>query len=720
MTLPWRARRPDLPTLVSVLTVGACVALVARRLDPSLVLSNTTPTGGDTGAHVWAPAYLRDHLLPHGRVSGWSPDWWGGFPALTFYFPLPSLVVVLLDVVIPYNVAFKLVTVAGPVSLPVAAFAFGRLAGIRFPGPALMAVATLPFLFDSTCPICGGNVASMLAGEFSFAFGLSLALLFLGVLARGLDRGGARATAAVLLALTGLSHVVPTLFALAGAAVLVLLRPQRRRLVHVVAVCAAGGALVAFWWLPFVVRLPFLNDLGWTKLTDYGSELFPERLLWLMPLALGGAVAAIGLRLRAGLLVLGLAVVCGLVFVLIPEGRLWNARLVPLWLLCLYLLAAIGLAEAARAAGALGARRRPRLAAAFVPATPVVAIAAVVVVLGRPIELVPAGVPVPSRIAASVVPHWVQWNYSGYEKKPWYGEYRALLRTMSRLPCGRALWEYDGPFLGRYGTPMALMLLPYWTDGCIGSMEGLYFESSATVPFHFLVQSELSAAPSRPQRDLPYRPLDVAEGVRHLQLLGVRYYMTFSAAAIGQARDVEALRPVAVSPPWRIYEVAGSELVEPLAHEPVVVTGVGDRQASWLSIAVPAFQRSAPWDVPLARDGPMEWARIGSDDQPPSRRLPRVTVSRIRAGRDRLSFDVDRPGQPVLVKVSYFPNWRADGARGPWRVTPNLMVVIPTRRHVELRYGATAVEWMGWAVSILGVIGTIGLARGRRRTEASR
>ena len=78
--------------------------------------------------------------------------------------------------------------------------------------------------------------------------------------------------------------------------------------------------------------------------------------------------------------------------------------------------------------------------------------------------------------------------------------------------CGRAMWEYEKE-LDRYGTPMALMLLPHWTDGCIGSMEGLYFEASATTPFHFLTQAELSAVPSRAQRDLPYGPLDVdAEG----------------------------------------------------------------------------------------------------------------------------------------------------------------------------------------------------------------
>ena len=59
---------------------------------------------------------------------------------------------------------------------------------------------------------------------------------------------------------------------------------------------------------------------------------------------------------------------------------------------------------------------------------------------------------------------------------------------------------------GKYGTTMALMLLPFWTDGCIGSMEGLYFEASSTTPFHFLVQSELSKEPSRAQRDVARAP----------------------------------------------------------------------------------------------------------------------------------------------------------------------------------------------------------------------
>ena len=75
---------------IGLLIVAACVAFIFVQLEPRLLLRNTTPAGGDTGAHVWWPAYLRDHLLPW-RLAGWSPDYFAGFPAGQFYFPLPAL-----------------------------------------------------------------------------------------------------------------------------------------------------------------------------------------------------------------------------------------------------------------------------------------------------------------------------------------------------------------------------------------------------------------------------------------------------------------------------------------------------------------------------------------------------------------------------------------------------------------------------------------------------
>jgi hypothetical protein len=131
---------------------------------------------------------------------------------------------------------------------------------------------------------------------------------------------------------------------------------------------------------------------------------------------------------------------------------------------------------------------------------------------------------------------WAAWNYRGYETKPAWPEYSNLVATMDELgrdAPGRALWEPSDD-LNAYGTTLALELLPYWTDGRIGSMEGLYFESAATTPYHFLTVSELAADgnPSNPVRGLLYGTIrDFDLGVRHMQMLGVRYYLAQSDVA---------------------------------------------------------------------------------------------------------------------------------------------------------------------------------------------
>jgi hypothetical protein len=101
---------------------------------------------------------------------------------------------------------------------------------------------------------------------------------------------------------------------------------------------------------------------------------------------------------------------------------------------------------------------------------------------------------------------------------------------------------------------------------------------------------------------------------------------------------------------------------------------------------------------------------VAEGDDPEERPARPVRVSDIATGTDRISFRVDRPGTPVLVKTSYFPNWEASGADGPWRVAPNLMVVVPTEEEVELTYGTTGVDVLAWLVTLAGVVGVIALA----------
>ncbi|HWG74322.1 MAG TPA: hypothetical protein VG184_09745 [Acidimicrobiales bacterium] len=761
----WVARPQSLVTL---LVVAACTVYTFNKLQPSNIFANTTPTGGDMGAHVWLPWFVEHKLLPHFRITGWAMDWYAGFPALTYYFPLPILMIVAVNVILPYNIAFKLVAVLGLIALPAAAWAFGRLARMPFPGPACLAAATLPYLFSRDFTIYGGNIASTMAGEFAFSISLVFALLFLGVVARGLDTGRHRFIAALLLLGAGLSHLLPTIFAVAGALVLTAMYRDRRRWRWTIPVLVVAALLSAWWSLAFELRLPYATNMGYQKIVAYVTTLFPANLTWLFVIAAVGAAVSVARRHRIGTFLTIMAVLSLVAFRVAPQSRLWNARVLPFWYLCLYLLVGVAFVEVGTLI--VEAIKQPRRVAWPGPqvtgitskglvAVPVVTLLAALIWVGYPLRSLPFGhtssttgkfdwLGITSN-DNSFVPGWVSWNLSGYQApdKSRRGEYFALVAAMGQIGktvgCGRAMWEYE-PELNDMGTPDALMLLPYWTNGCIGSMEGLYYESSGTTPYHFLDAAELSDQPSNPVRGLPYPAApNVAEGVEHLQMFGVKYYMSISPQTQQQANADPSLKLVkrvgpftinytsgnTTSPAqryWNIYQVLDSTLVTPLTNRPVVMKGVSGGNTAWLNPSVAWYDDPSRWSVYEAASGPSTWDRVSpSDTSPPQTPLPPVHVTGVKVGEESMSFNVDRTGVPVLVNTSYFPNWQTSGARGPYRVTPNLMVVIPTSKHVSLHYGATALNWTGYVLTAAGVVGLVALWRlgvvafpGRRRRRS--
>jgi hypothetical protein len=87
----------------------------------------------------------------------------------------------------------------------------------------------------------------------------------------------------------------------------------------------------------------------------------------------------------------------------------------------------------------------------------------------------------------------------------------------------------------------------------------------------------------------------------------------------------------------------------------------------------------------------------------------------------RISFTTEAVGVPHLIKVSYFPNWTAIGAEGPWRASPSLMVVVPTQEDVVIEFQDTWAE-SGGKILTFGGVGSllaIGFVTYRRRVTAS-
>ena len=762
--------------LSAIIAVVGPTIFLLLALHPDLILRNNTPTGGDMGAHVWAPAYLRDHLLSNFKLSGWSMDWYSGLPIYRFYMVVPALMIVLLDVILPYGIAIKIIAVIGILTLPYFSWLFGRFAKFAYPIPELFAIAATIFLFDESFTIYGGNIASTMAGEFSFSIALSLAMLGFALLAKGLDTGEHRISAAIIISLSALSHGIVLLFVFGGAALMLVVWNKRESFQFGAKVIALAVLLSSFWVIPFVTSHAYMTDMKYeprpSGATDsFWKMFFPLHTLLdisLTALAVVGAVTLVRSRHKAGtwMTLLALLLAAG-VFIarnsLPVIGLLWNPRILPFLYLLRYFLFVIGLYELV--AFALRVKSIARFAQGESGVPVVLDIAQprdkfsfnlallsgfavfVLVAIGFRFQELPFGstqvnsagqyeyVWGPLRTKSSndgFVDGWARWNFTGYEGKNAYGEYYGVVQTMKQLGadstqgCGRALWENNGE-LNKYGTTMGLMLLPFWTDGCISSMEGLFFEAAGSTPYHFITAAAMSKQSSNPVRELRYDNNDAALGVRYMQELGVKYFMGFTPEAIAQASQQEGLTEVARSGPWVVYRVANSDVVTPLAVQPVVANiSSSNPRERWLEVGTSWFQRPEVWTTPIADNGPSEWQRVEvvvdeslREGEPNSNNrrvdvvkpdvaltpvpLDPVVVSNVNIGEESVKFSVDKIGVPVLVRVSYFPNWKVDGAKGPYRVAPNMMVVIPTSTNVSMHFGWNLRDYVAYLLSFAGI-----------------
>jgi hypothetical protein len=126
---------------------------------------------------------------------------------------------------------------------------------------------------------------------------------------------------------------------------------------------------------------------------------------------------------------------------------------------------------------------------------------------------------------------------------------------------------------------------------------------------------------------------------------------------------------------------------------------------------VPWWNDPAALDRPLTDGGPSSWVRADNSSarSVAKRPLPAAKVSNIRTTESSVSFDVSRTGVPVMVKTSYYPNWKAEGADGPWRATPNFMVVVPTSHHVRLTFATSTADKVGRVLTVVGLLGLGGL-----------
>ena len=643
------------------------------------VLSSTTPTGGDTAAHIYPPWFLRQDLLPELTLSGWSQEWFAGFPIYRFYFPLVATLQAIGSYAVDFVIAFKIGMLLGTLLLPAATYFSMKLVGFQYPVPAVASLGALTFLGMGNNDVLGGNILSSVNGEYSFSLALSLFLLFLGLAYSSVTNERSHVVAgSVALALCGISHLLPILIALSLAPYLLLVGSQRigfrRVFVRLGSIYLMAFCIGAFWFIPFLAQMTYAAHLVPDDFLGV-IHAFPDDLDIPRILALIGL--AIAIRLKDGrVILLALPGVVGLLlFLTHPLEAVWDARFLPFWYLSVILVASYTLGESLRM---LARTRliRPRVLASLVLPT------LVLPVLGIGVAINQSGI----REEVSNV-------FAGYENSDGYSTFRLLTEVLEREPTGRVLWDWSEDIESSFGSPHALMSLPYWTKQ--HTMDGMFFESSLTSPFVFVTKSEASS--ERVLINTTIRPpdLDLDRAVQHMKMLGVRYFIAWSETVKQAAMQVDELNLISSEQGFLVFELASS-LVEVPINEPVVVDG-----GNWQENSLEWFRDPRLSSVPIVSDGPQSWARSESPTELPRRPLEAGGRSfPLSISEGEMQFETDAIGVPHVVKVSYFPNWKVEGAKGPYLASPSMMIVIPTQREVLLTYERTTSEVLGTGLTI--------------------
>jgi hypothetical protein len=328
----------------------------------------------------------------------------------------------------------------------------------------------------------------------------------------------------------------------------------------------------------------------------------------------------------------------------------------------------------------------------------------------------------------NTVPGWARWNYEGVERKPDGPAFQVLMDAVRGTP-GRLANDLC-PANACLGSSRIFELAPHLAGKPV--LEGGIVNSAWGSIFAYTIQGETSRQSAGYPTLVTPAAFDMTNATRHLELFNVKHFI---------ARWSGTRQALAAMPAWRLLRAAGEwELYELTTHDgsyvsvptrvPVPVLCTNRQAAGYAWIARPAAldqpfillapgEREPPGAPPaITQDAFAAQLAAGREsvpaplaDAPPAAlRVHEVTDTRIR-------FHTAAVGRPHIVKCAYYPNWRVRGADRVYMVTPCFMLVYPRQADVELYYGSTAADNLGWLLTVCGLAALIALGLNRLATK---
>jgi tetratricopeptide (TPR) repeat protein len=661
--------------LIDGLVLVGIVIFLLTYLDPKLLFLKTTINGGDTGSHYHSAVYLKEVLLPQGKIMGWMPWNYAGFPLFYHYFPFPFLLMAGLSCFIPMEIAFKLITVLGIFLLPFAVYFAFRALDYEFPVPILGAILTLPFLFNQGNSMWGGNIPSTLAGEFAYSLGFALVFLFFGTLYKGVTGKKWLVLNAFLVFLISFSHAYTMIFCLILGAYFALV-DLKKNFLYLFGVYSLGSLFLAFWMLPLLGNIGFTTPFVFRWTINSLLEVFPLSLIPLMLLSLF-AVILNRKDSRTAYFVYAI-LACVFVYMLGPRVGILDIRFVPFFQL---LLAVFG--------ATLVLPYKDEIESIYL--LPLIA-------------LLMVGIWVNAN--TTFVRGWISWNYSGYERKVSWPVFNGINEYLRHSGDGRVEWEH-APADEALGSIRTYETIPYFAGR--QTLEGIHMLGSATAPAVFYIESETSYQPCNPIPDYFYSTFNLRTGIEHFKLFNVSHFVVRSPQVKEAIKKYPELKLEKTVGEYNIYRLTTNpgEYVSALKNQPVLFLTNNWKSVSYqwfareeLEGVFPVFKKDAD-QMDRSRFSLTAASLSGIKKVPyPPKEIRVKSVIK----DETIDIETSEIGHPLLIRVSYHPNWKVDGADRIYLAAPSFMIIFPNRHNIHLHFEPGPLNRAGTALSILGIL----------------
>ena len=706
--------------------------LIFLRIE--LVFSDLLPTGGDMGAHIVPTKFFVTELFNNFKLSGWSQDWFAGYPIYYFYFPLPPIITSLLNFLFPFSISFKTMVLISQVLLVVSIEMLMRKKSKVFSfygfGVGLL------YLLTESFTIFGGNLASSLAGQYSFTYSIAFGNLSIFYLVKSKYKYSME-IAALLIGLSALSHLIPFMIYLPIFAFYFL--KSDSKIYKKISAFLFFLFIAIRFSISLFLNLEFTTNMTYTPYTEVSDLVKSDVLPFVIGLVIYifTSMSKTSLKAISGFEIYLLAISVYLFFYG-PESALWNGRIVPFFNLGIIILFFNLLHVDIKNLTKKIQGKYPLLLFILLTnsyfmylyyskwgntySTTTISVILIVLFMFL-ISTHSENFLIYTTLVSltfgtlSYLPHWLNWNFSGYESKNNWADITTLYEGLDTLEPGRIMWEPNSD-LNKYGTPMVLMTIPMFTNH--QSVEGLYFDSSITTPFHFLTVSGVAERPSNPVGGLTYINGEFDKGFRLMEELGVDYFIAYTSSIKDKANANENFNFLFSNRVFNVYSINTKkvELVEDnlyIFESPNfygrlrnAVLREGSEQ-NFFEAAFNSFKDELNYKI------------IENYDESfaePSDKNTALLITDLNIQNELITFKTNKPNQLHLIKVSYFPNWKIKNGLGPFRISPSFMAVIPKDEFVEINFETSNVEKALNLLSILTLFGALRIThRYKKRSD---